>query len=81
MEKKIMSAVEALSGVVDCHSVRLRYSGPQLFVDIHVLVDGNQTLKDAHNLTEVIESVIQKLVPNADVTVHPEPNPEIFVDK
>jgi len=81
MEKKIVSAVEVLPGVTDCHSVRLRYSGPQLFVDIHILVDGNQTLKDVHNLTEEIEGVIQKLVPNADVTVHPEPNPEIFIDK
>jgi len=81
MEKKIVSAVEVLPGVTNCHSVRLRYSGPQLFVDIHILVDGNQTLKDVHNLTEEIEGVIQKLVPNADVTVHPEPNPEIFIDK
>ena len=81
MEKTIKSAVEVLPGVIDCHSVRLRYSGPQLFVDIHVLVDGNQTLKDAHNLTEEIESVIQKLVPNADVTVHPEPNSEMALDK
>ena len=81
LEKKIKSAVEVLPGVTDCHSVRLRYSGPQLFVDIHILVDGNQTLKDAHNLTEEIERVIQKLVPNADVTVHPEPNGEISVDK
>jgi cation diffusion facilitator family transporter len=74
MEKDIIAAVENLPGVTDCHSVRLRYSGPQLFVDIHVLVDGNQTLKDAHSLTEEIERVIQKLVPNADVTVHPEPS-------
>jgi cation diffusion facilitator family transporter len=81
LEKKIKSAVEALAGVTDCHSVRLRYSGPQFFVDIHILVDGNQTLKDAHNLTEEIERVIQKLVPNADVTVHPEPNSEMLVDK
>ena len=81
LEKKIKSAVEALPGVADCHSVRLRYSGPQLFVDIHILVDGNQTLKDAHNLTEEIERVIQKLIPNADVTVHPEPNLEVFVKK
>jgi cation diffusion facilitator family transporter len=81
LEKKIKSAVEALPGVTDCHSVRLRYSGPQFFVDIHILVDGNQTLKDAHNLTEEIERVIQKLVPNADVTVHPEPNSEMLVDK
>jgi cation diffusion facilitator family transporter len=74
LEKKIISAVEVLPGVTDCHKVRVRYSGPQPFVDIHVLVDGNQTLKDAHNLTEEIEGIIRKLIPNADVTVHPEPN-------
>ena len=74
IEGKIKSAVQVLPGVTDCHNVRVRYSGPQLFVDIHVLVDGNQTLKEAHTLTEEIERTIQNLVPNADVTVHPEPN-------
>jgi cation diffusion facilitator family transporter len=74
IEKKIISAVEVLPGVTGCHNVRVRYSGPQLFVDIHVLIDGNQTLKEAHNLTEEIERTIQELIPNADVTVHPEPN-------
>jgi cation diffusion facilitator family transporter len=74
IERKIISAVQVLPGVTNCHKVRVRYSGPQLFVDIHVLLEGNQTLKDAHNLTEEIESTIQKLIPNADVTVHPEPN-------
>jgi cation diffusion facilitator family transporter len=81
LEKKIIKMVESLPGVANCHSVRMRYSGPQLFVDIHVLIDGNQTLKDAHSLTEEIEHVIQKLIPNADVTVHPEPNLEVFVKK
>jgi cation diffusion facilitator family transporter len=74
IEREIISAVEVLPGVAGCHNVRVRYSGPQPFVDIHVLVDGNQTLKEAHNLTEEIENTIQKLIPNADVTVHPEPN-------
>ncbi len=74
IEKKIISAIEVLPGVTDCHNVRVRHSGPQSFVDIHVLLEGNQTLIEAHNLTEEIERVIQKLIPNADVTVHPEPN-------
>ncbi|PIV21393.1 MAG: cation transporter [Deltaproteobacteria bacterium CG_4_8_14_3_um_filter_45_9] len=73
IEKRIISALEVLPDVKGCHNVRVRCSGPQLFVDIHILVDGNQTLKEAHNLTEEIEHVIQKLMPNADVTVHPEP--------
>lgn len=76
LRKKIITEVEALPGISNCHDVRLRYSGAQLFVDIHVLVDGNQTLKDAHHLTEEIEEAIQKLVPGADIIVHPEPDPE-----
>lgn len=73
MEQRVVAAVEAVPGVHDCHNVRVRYSGPLLFIDLHVLVDGKQSLFEAHALTEVIEEVIQQIVPGADVTVHPEP--------
>lgn len=73
IEQKIRATVEALPGVSNCHNVRARHSGPKLFVDVHVLVDGNQTLSDAHALTEKIEQVIRQVAPEADVTVHPEP--------
>jgi len=73
MREKIVSAVESMPGVIDCHHVRLRYSGSRLFVDIHVLVDGDQTLREAHEITDRIEESIQNSVPDADVTVHPEP--------
>jgi cation diffusion facilitator family transporter len=73
MEERIHAAVEAVPGVKDCHAIRMRYSGPVLFIDLHILVDGNQTLLAAHALTEQIEGVIQTMVPGADVTVHPEP--------
>ncbi len=74
--EKIASAVEALPGVSDCHNVRVRYSGPRPFVDVHVLLDGNQTLRQAHDLTDEIERAIQGVLPEADVTVHPEPRAE-----
>ncbi len=73
MEQRIEAAVSAVDGVRDCHHVRLRYSGPVLFIDLHVLVDGGQTLAEAHRLTETIEAAIQEIAPQADVTVHPEP--------
>ena len=73
MEERILAAVSVVPGVVDCHNIRVRYSGPVLFIDLHVLVDGRQTLFQAHALTETIEGVIQQIVPHADVTVHPEP--------
>jgi cation diffusion facilitator family transporter len=73
MEERIAAAVAAVPGVQNCHNIRLRYSGPVLFIDLHVLVDGQQTLLEAHRLTETIENVIQQMAPKADVTVHPEP--------
>ncbi len=74
LEEKIIIAVESLPGVIDCHNVRLRFSGPQPFVDLHVLVDGSRTLREVHRLTEDIERATQQFVTNADVTVHPEPD-------
>jgi len=49
--ERIKAGVEALPGVTDWHNVRVRASGPHLFVDVHVLVDGNQFLFQAHAQT------------------------------
>ncbi len=70
---KIKTVVESLPGVADCHNVRVRHSGPSYFIDVHVLLDGEQTLNEAHALTETIEDTIKNILPEADVTVHPEP--------
>ena len=52
MEDRILAAVSAVPGVMNCHNIRARHSGPVLFIDLHVLTDGNQTLFAAHALTE-----------------------------
>ena len=76
MIEKITSAVETVPGVTNCHHVRMRTSGPHLFVDAHVLLDGRMSLEEAHARTEQIEALIRTISPDADVTVHPEPAPE-----
>jgi cation diffusion facilitator family transporter len=73
MVEAITEVVSMVPGVVDCHNVRVRRSGPDLFVDLHVHMGGEQSLARAHELTETIESAVQRVVPGADVTVHPEP--------
>jgi cation diffusion facilitator family transporter len=70
---RLKETVEAIPGVMDCHNIRLRSSGPKVFIDIHILTDGSQSLNSAHELTEIIEATIQQVIPDADVTVHPEP--------
>ena len=73
--EEISARVEAMDGVIDCHAVRVRHSGPYFFVDLHVTLDGDMTLRAAHDLTEKVEQVVAELLPGADVTVHPEPSP------
>ena len=73
MEEEIAATVAAVPGVLNCHNLRIRYSGARLFIDLHILVDGEQSLTLAHRLTETVEDAIRAIVPGADVTVHPEP--------
>lgn len=73
MTQRVKAAAESLPGVMDCHRIRVRYSGPRLFVDAHFTTDGGQTLREAHELASRVEQAIQDLAPDADVTVHPEP--------
>jgi cation diffusion facilitator family transporter len=73
MAEQVKAAVESLAGVHECHAVRIRHSGPNYFVDLHVLTDGSQSLESAHQLTGRIEEKVRTLLPDADTTVHPEP--------
>lgn len=74
--EKIKARVEGIPGVFDCHAVRVRHSGPYYFVDLHVTLDGALPLNQAHALTEEVERAVGEILPDADVTVHPEPRAE-----
>jgi cation diffusion facilitator family transporter len=73
LREEIAKEVEEINGVFDCHNIRIRRSGPKLFVDIHILVEGNRTLNEVHDLTEEIEKKIKEKLQDVDITVHPEP--------
>ncbi|MCS7198580.1 MAG: cation diffusion facilitator family transporter [Candidatus Bipolaricaulota bacterium] len=58
---------------VEYHQLRARKSGSRRFIDLHLVVPGGQTVHQAHDLCERIESEIRALLPNASVTIHVEP--------
>lgn len=70
---EIKAAVEAVPGVVECHRVRVRESGPYVFVDIHVALAGNPLLSEAHDIVLKIEDAIHLITPRSDVIVHADP--------
>ena len=75
LSDQIKQTIDAIPGVTNCHRVRMRASGPQLFVDVHVFLAGDQSLRSAHDIMLKIEETVKQMVPGADVLVHPDPYP------
>lgn len=74
VEKQIEDIVNAEPGVSDPHDLRTRRIGSYSAVDVHVRMDGNMLLKDAHEKSTVIETRIKKLLgPATIVYIHYEP--------
>jgi cation diffusion facilitator family transporter len=61
-------------GVVSVHHVRTRGRRDAIYVDLTVRLDGDTSLRDAHEVADRIEGALQKAHPGiADVVVHLEP--------
>ena len=80
LQGEIKRVVEVIPEIIDCHHIRIRTSGPRIFVDVHVTVPGERTLQTAHDLTVEVEEAVRKIAPTADVTVHAEPASEAIAD-
>lgn len=57
----------------DYHALRTRESGTRRFVDVHLLVPGEWSLRRAHDLAEALEHEIRVALPQAHVLTHLEP--------
>lgn len=57
----------------DYHALRTRVAGAKSFVDVHVLVPGNMSVQDGHDLVEGLEADIRGRLPHVEVLTHLEP--------
>ncbi|HOW84946.1 MAG TPA: cation-efflux pump [Candidatus Aminicenantes bacterium] len=73
LRDKIVAAAGAVEGVIKAGQVRLRRSGPQVFIDMTIEVDRNLTVERTDSIASGVEARIQGLVPGADVVVHTDP--------
>ncbi len=55
------------------HALQTRESGRQRFVSMHVLVPGDWTVDQGHDLLELVEGEIRHALPGADISTHLEP--------
>jgi len=70
---KIESLVKAHPAVRALHDLRTRYSGQQVFIEFHLELDGDLSLKKAHDITEELELILYQHFPKAEVLIHEEP--------
>ncbi len=72
--KKIVNIVLGIKGVKTCHKIRTRGRPDDIHVDLHVQVNANMHIDDAHKISFAIEEAIKKGIPEVtDVVVHMEP--------
>lgn len=55
------------------HGLRTRKSGPKRFIDFHLLVPGETTVRASHDLCCIIEEEIEAALERSEVTIHVEP--------
>lgn len=74
LEGKIKQTAKAVPGVVDIEKCRIRKSGLDFFVEVHVVVDGTIPVKDGHAIAHCVkQSLIDSGSNIVDVFTHVEP--------
>ena len=84
IEEKVKRTAAGLDGVQNVDNVRVRNSGPKTFVDLTLHLKRTLPFEAANTFVHVAEKEIQKILPNADIIIHPEPtetSDETIVDK
>ena len=74
VEKEILDIVTAFPDVSDPHNLRTRRIGNRYAIEIHIRMNGDVTLLQAHSRTHDIEQAVRKRFgPDTHITVHVEP--------
>lgn len=66
----IASIARGWPGVRGFHDLKTRTAGSRVFVNIHIELDGSQTLREAHDIGAGLRRRILETYPECDVIVH-----------
>ncbi|MGH2340701.1 cation diffusion facilitator family transporter [Segnochrobactraceae bacterium EtOH-i3] len=60
-------------GAIEAHDLKTRRAGRTTFVEFHLVVAGEMTVEDSHAICDRLEEAIEKLIPDARISIHVEP--------
>ena len=74
VEDEILSLARSVDGVSEPHDLRTRRIGNHYAIELHILMDGNISLKEAHDKASEVEDLLRQHYGNeTHVAVHVEP--------
>lgn len=69
----IMAMVAAKDGARGAHDLRTRQSGPTRFIQLHLELDDDLPLYQAHKIADELEKALLHRFPGSDVIIHQDP--------
>lgn len=69
-EKSIIAVLEKTKGYLEYHGLKTRRSGNKVFMEVHLCLDGEVSVKEAHELTDKIENELELVVPGIKSVIH-----------
>ncbi|WP_136443072.1 cation diffusion facilitator family transporter [Pacificoceanicola onchidii] len=60
-------------GAVEAHDLKARHAGRATFIEFHLVVPGEMTVDEAHDICDRIEAALQGAISQCTVTIHVEP--------
>jgi len=69
----IQNVLEKHPGIKGYKHIHSRRSGSKRLIDLHVMLDGDLSLKQAHSICDEVEDEIKSIFSPCEVTIHPEP--------
>jgi cation diffusion facilitator family transporter len=73
-EQRIKSIIcEHAGDYAGFHDLRTRRSGPDIFIEFHLVLPGTATVLQSHDLSDHLEADLKVEFPRAVVTIHTEP--------
>jgi cation diffusion facilitator family transporter len=75
IQKKIRDIASNTMGVREVHAIRSRYISSSIQIDLHIVVDGNISVREGHTIADDVENNIIGGIPEVlDVVVHVDPS-------
>jgi len=64
---------DSASGAIEAHDLRTRHAGRLTFLEFHLVVPGQMSVAEAHDICDRIEAALRDEMPHLVVTIHVEP--------